>query len=171
MDCVCVPFRRRMGKTKYWSAFERGMVVGARGLWSPCPNELMQFWGVKGVKLNIRKLFLMFYTLSVLQYYFWQYLNIIFVLVGCTCTRIPVFLRHCLFSIFFLNTELICFQHFYFHDWSKVVFSWLSLVPLQQTYVWNVALQYWKVRHRFMRIAIDIISAPNYREIPGDSQP
>jgi hypothetical protein len=30
MDCVCVPFRGLMGKTKYCSAFERGMVVGAR---------------------------------------------------------------------------------------------------------------------------------------------
>ena len=30
MDCVCVPFRGWMGKTKDRSAFERGMVVGAR---------------------------------------------------------------------------------------------------------------------------------------------
>ena len=30
MDCVSVPFRRWTGKTKYWSASERGMVVGAR---------------------------------------------------------------------------------------------------------------------------------------------
>ena len=30
MDCVCVPFRGWMGKTKDWSAFEWGMVVGAR---------------------------------------------------------------------------------------------------------------------------------------------
>ena len=30
LDCVCVPFRGWMGKTKYLSAFERGMVVGAR---------------------------------------------------------------------------------------------------------------------------------------------
>ena len=30
MYCVCVPFRGWMGKTKYWSAFERGMVEGAR---------------------------------------------------------------------------------------------------------------------------------------------
>ena len=30
MDCVCVPFSGWMGKTKYLSAFERGMVVGAR---------------------------------------------------------------------------------------------------------------------------------------------
>ena len=30
MDCVCVPFRGWTGKTKYLSAFERGMVVGAR---------------------------------------------------------------------------------------------------------------------------------------------
>jgi hypothetical protein len=28
MDCVCVPFRGWMGKTKYLSAFERDMVVG-----------------------------------------------------------------------------------------------------------------------------------------------
>ena len=30
MDCLFMPFRRWMGKTKYWSAFERGMVVDAR---------------------------------------------------------------------------------------------------------------------------------------------
>ena len=30
MDCVCVPFRGWMGKTKYLSAIERGMIVGAR---------------------------------------------------------------------------------------------------------------------------------------------
>jgi hypothetical protein len=30
MDCVCVPFRGWMGKIKDVSAFERGMVVGAR---------------------------------------------------------------------------------------------------------------------------------------------
>ena len=29
MDCVCMPFRGWMGKTKDLSAFERGMVVGA----------------------------------------------------------------------------------------------------------------------------------------------
>ena len=29
-DCVCMPFRGWMGKTKYLSVFERGMVVGAR---------------------------------------------------------------------------------------------------------------------------------------------
>jgi hypothetical protein len=28
MDCVCVPFRWWLSKTKYLSAFERGMVVG-----------------------------------------------------------------------------------------------------------------------------------------------
>ena len=30
MDCVCVPFRGWMGKTKYLNAFKRGMVVCAR---------------------------------------------------------------------------------------------------------------------------------------------
>ena len=30
MDCVCVPFKGLMGKTKYCSFFERGMVGGAR---------------------------------------------------------------------------------------------------------------------------------------------
>jgi hypothetical protein len=30
MDCVCVPFRKWMGKTKYLSAFEWGIVVDAR---------------------------------------------------------------------------------------------------------------------------------------------
>ena len=42
MDCVCVQFRGLMGKTKYLSAFEWGMVVGARctGL---C-QELQRCW-------------------------------------------------------------------------------------------------------------------------------
>ena len=121
MDCVCMPFRGWMGKTKYLSAFEWGMVVGARRTnwsvsrtatllsilrstvmrvyqeWSAtqrpsiqldttvgsigvemgqpcgmlstpcslCPDELRLFWGQKGVWLNIRKVFLMFCTLSV----------------------------------------------------------------------------------------------------------
>jgi hypothetical protein len=30
MDCVYVPFRGGMGKTKYLSVFERSVVVGAR---------------------------------------------------------------------------------------------------------------------------------------------
>jgi hypothetical protein len=30
MRCVCAPFSAGMGKTKYLSAFEQGMVVGAR---------------------------------------------------------------------------------------------------------------------------------------------
>ena len=42
MECVCVTFRVWVGKTKYLSAFERGMVVGARhpGL---C-QELQRCW-------------------------------------------------------------------------------------------------------------------------------
>ena len=45
MDCVCVPFRVWMGKTKYWSAFERGMVVGAErtGLSVPRTATLLGF--------------------------------------------------------------------------------------------------------------------------------
>ena len=43
MDCVCVPFRGWMGTTTDWSAFEQGMVVGARrtGL---C-QKLQRCWG------------------------------------------------------------------------------------------------------------------------------
>ena len=42
MGCVRVPFKRWMGKTKYLSAFERGMVVGAgcTGL----HQELQRYW-------------------------------------------------------------------------------------------------------------------------------
>ena len=43
MDCLCVPFRRWMCKTKDFSAFERGMVVGARRT-SLC-QELQRCWG------------------------------------------------------------------------------------------------------------------------------
>ena len=120
VDCVYVPFKGWMGKTKYWVTFERVMVVGARRsglcvkncnaagfftldsfpcvsrmvhhpndilysqldatvgsigvnmgqhpcgtLLTPCPNELRMFWGQKVEQLNIRKVFLMFCTLSV----------------------------------------------------------------------------------------------------------
>jgi hypothetical protein len=94
-DCVCLPFRGWMGKRKYWSAFERGMVVGARhtGLcqelqhcWvfhnqqfpvciksGPLPkghpatwHNCGEHWSLHGgVQLNIRKVFLMFCTFSV----------------------------------------------------------------------------------------------------------
>lgn len=37
----------------------------------------------------------------------------------------PVFVLYSIFSIFW-NGEPICFQHFFFFDWSKLVFSWLS---------------------------------------------
>ena len=41
MECVCVPFRAWMGKTKDLSAFERGMVVGARRTgWKVCQELL-----------------------------------------------------------------------------------------------------------------------------------
>ena len=42
---------------------------------------------------------------------FWQYRNLIVVLVGCICTKTPVFFLHSLFSIFFLSREAICVLH------------------------------------------------------------
>jgi hypothetical protein len=48
---------------------------------------------------------------------FWQYRNIIFELVGCTCTK-TIFPS--LLVLLLLNKETICFQNFYFHDWSKL---------------------------------------------------
>ena len=42
MGCVYVQFRGRMGKTKYLSSFERGMVVGARLI--SLRQELQRCW-------------------------------------------------------------------------------------------------------------------------------
>ena len=39
MDCLCVPLRGGMGKTKAWSAFEWGMVVGTRHTGLSVKNE------------------------------------------------------------------------------------------------------------------------------------
>jgi hypothetical protein len=46
MECVCVPFRGWLGKTKYLSAFEWGMVVGARGTGLSVSRTatLLDFW-------------------------------------------------------------------------------------------------------------------------------
>ena len=43
MCTVCVPFRGGISKTKYLSAFERGMVVGARH--TVLCQELQRCWG------------------------------------------------------------------------------------------------------------------------------
>ena len=88
MDCVCGQFRGWMGKTKYLSAFEQGMYGTAVGLcqelqhcwvfqaqqFTVCikndpppkrhPAMITKLWGV-GLWLNIRKVSLMFCTLSV----------------------------------------------------------------------------------------------------------
>ena len=134
---VCVPFSGWMRKTKDWSAFEQGMVVGAwasslcqelqccwvfhaqqfpacikngptpKGcpanltqlwealestwasvpvnafdiLYSPCPEELRLFGGKKSVQLNIRKVFLMFSTLSVNS----MVITVVFLLIVVYC--------------------------------------------------------------------------------------
>ena len=80
MDCLCVPFKGLLGKTKYWSAIERGMVVGARR--TGFGQELLCCWVLsaqqfpmcitngplpKGHPANLTqlKVFLMFGILSV----------------------------------------------------------------------------------------------------------
>jgi hypothetical protein len=98
------------------------------------------------------------------------------VLVGCTCTKTPVLFLHSLFSIFFLNREPICFQHFNFHDWSKLIFSCLSLLSLCSRHMVSnmfgisscnknhiIQSQYISYQH----LSIMIMS---YREVPGNSQ-
>jgi hypothetical protein len=46
MDCVCLPF---MGKTKYLSVFERGMVVGAKRTNVCVKNRVYQEWSDKRI--------------------------------------------------------------------------------------------------------------------------
>jgi hypothetical protein len=60
-----------------------------------------------------------------------------------------------LFSIFFLNREPICFQQFYFPDWSKLVFSYsLSATDIW----WSICLEYRIAIKSQYRVAIHIES-------------
>ena len=121
---------------------------------------------IPSIQLHIAIFFFTIYHIES----FWQYCNITFALVGCTCTKTPVFFLHSLFSIFLFKMDPRYFQHLF--SWlikTSFVMSLLSqcsrhmLSNMFGTSNCNKVTVLNPNTYRSVRIAIHIVSASNYR--------